>query len=895
MPGPFTHIYTARRVRDFLANGGVTADFIRNGDDPLGPLQALNPDLVQSPADLAAIMDAWPKFVALGANGPDLFFFLQDYADPKIPCDEIMLAMSLLYFLDDESRLDGDQWDALLTILAEISGSWAAILRFIVKLDVIWQKFLDAIDDTIGPLLDAVDTVLNDLSGGLLSALGDAFTELKNDIINLAAEEILTSADLFSWFALKLRSGYDEQSFLWSDMLHYRRTSEVPARLLQHAREMRAGDGALDAQHADQLTAFALGWITHVGTDTIAHSFVNEQAGGPFRTHFQRHHLVENHLDAWNYDRTRTGELPADPFVAHLDTYESLADSALYFAVQIPQGIDTLPADQQQGDARATPLPQGNSRVARKARKKALDTDGALPLWMAETIVKTLIEVYANPKDGGIAALQEEDVPHPRNLLGHTFQDGLSTSFSLLGKWLQILGVDNAGMAFNDLRKAVAPDPPFPVPEGFPLPWEVQAAYRFMLSWFKRSYVATADMDMPEPPTIFTPPASDFNFGPPDFSGVGSSDDPVSEACSAIAALLDWLAKSLEQVAQTLYDIAKSIASGATYPVRLGLYEGVILPAWTAAEHIRLVLVHLGYLMPQCEQHYADGNLKRPNEIDRELITIGHTVDLAFQQALQSAWDPLGNLDKDPSLLQGTRDPVTALYPWLPVRELGGPSLVEFRRPWGYPDHNNEKTAATAGNYLETPLTTSGPYGVGTTPDELFRTDQPVTNEGRRRYEGAGCPADTDMYNKAYVQHDPRFVRLFGTANVEGHNPLGDPVVFCSYLIGQISSNSTYRANFNLDADRGYGYLCWDWVRNPEAFAQNQRGQKYPAPVTWPEGAAGKTPPNPPDPTVAFWQVPPPVAFGTDAEYGPPLQLRYQGRQCVEKPADGNAPGGPPR
>ena len=29
--------------------------------------------------------------------------------------------------------------------------------------------------------------------------------------------------------------------------------------------------------------AFALGYMTHVGTDTVAHSFVNAQCGGPFR------------------------------------------------------------------------------------------------------------------------------------------------------------------------------------------------------------------------------------------------------------------------------------------------------------------------------------------------------------------------------------------------------------------------------------------------------------------------------------------------------------------------------------------------------------------------------------------------------------------------------------
>jgi len=37
-------------------------------------------------------------------------------------------------------------------------------------------------------------------------------------------------------------------------------------------------------------------------------------------------------------------------------------------------------------------------------------------------------------------------------------------------------------------------------------------------------------------------------------------------------------------------------------------------------------------------------------QIDLEIITLGHTVDSAFQQALAAAWDPLGNLDHDPTL-----------------------------------------------------------------------------------------------------------------------------------------------------------------------------------------------------------------------------------------------------
>jgi len=210
---------------------------------------------------------------------------------------------------------------------------------------------------TVGPILEKAGQVLDDLTGGLLSELGDALTQLKNALMTIAAEEILTFGDIFEFFALKMRAGLDEQAFLWSDMLHYRRTSRVPQRLFAHARALMASTKALDQEHGRQLLAYAGGWVCHVGTDTIAHSFVNEQAGGPFRTHWQRHHLVENHMDAFNYERTGDGALPADDFIGHQSDYPSLNQSALYFGLQIPQEIDTLPDDEKQGDLRRHPLP----------------------------------------------------------------------------------------------------------------------------------------------------------------------------------------------------------------------------------------------------------------------------------------------------------------------------------------------------------------------------------------------------------------------------------------------------------------------------------------------------------------------------------------------------------
>ncbi|KAL5319143.1 hypothetical protein ACEPPN_012192 [Leptodophora sp. 'Broadleaf-Isolate-01'] len=145
-------------------------------------------------------------------------------------------------------------------------------------------------------------------------------------------------------------------------MTHYRRTSVVPAELIKKAKNMIddgiSNEDTLGQEHGEQLLAFAL---------------------GPFRTHWQRHHLIENHIDAYNYECTGNGILPPDDFCGWQPSYQFVADSALYFACQIPQNIDELEQKDKGGDLRQ-PLPEDDGDFKHEEdRKKLLDTDGALP------------------------------------------------------------------------------------------------------------------------------------------------------------------------------------------------------------------------------------------------------------------------------------------------------------------------------------------------------------------------------------------------------------------------------------------------------------------------------------------------------------------------------------
>src|SRR5580765_9120463 len=109
MPGHFTHIYTARRVADLLADGGFV-------DWPTGV------DVPYEPEFCGTAMRDWEKFTAVGAIGPDLFYFSQDYNTNPVGqrSDLLMLALATYYWFDAAKE---DDWEPLLIILEEVSST----------------------------------------------------------------------------------------------------------------------------------------------------------------------------------------------------------------------------------------------------------------------------------------------------------------------------------------------------------------------------------------------------------------------------------------------------------------------------------------------------------------------------------------------------------------------------------------------------------------------------------------------------------------------------------------------------------------------------------------------------------------------------------------------------
>ena len=131
------------------------------------------------------------RAVRLGAIGPDMFYYSQDWNNGVLGpvSDELMLAFAVFYFLDKEGETD---FDTLLTILAEANSQLADLLRFIIKLQKIWQSFVDGWNATIGPLVADINNLADDLTGGVLSEFGVVMDELKTALKAVAEEELVT-------------------------------------------------------------------------------------------------------------------------------------------------------------------------------------------------------------------------------------------------------------------------------------------------------------------------------------------------------------------------------------------------------------------------------------------------------------------------------------------------------------------------------------------------------------------------------------------------------------------------------------------------------------------------------------------------------------------------------
>ena len=709
MPGWYIHMDVARKSLDTL-DTNVTAAPIFAGN-------GLSAD------DVSAIARDNSSYVALGAIGPDIFFMLPDF---KPPVGNFLWKMA----------------------------------SFIRDLYTAWDdNFLGPYESAMGPISNNLSDEINALSGGLKDEIEQIASEASKILTDFILELILQQYDFFGLLSSGVPSGFDEQTFFWSDMLHYRETYRFGAELWQRA------DAIADAEQRDRFRAFALGWMTHLATDVTGHAFVNQKAGGPYRLHWQRHHLVENHMDALVYNTDHGMQA----------IYQQMACAALHLWLAFnPDGSSRVNIFQPEPNP---PYPPGDHSADITGRHAVWDFDSDIPDDLADFLSGALKAVYqptlTASNEGMVACcptiISTLDGRVPIQGNGFAEKDDIIGAYWWLYHYVKYTTTD-----YYSIRR---PDPP----------------------------------DVVEIPSFPSPPGSgDSDPGP----GASSDDSTWDDILDFLLDLFAWAAWLGEVILWPAAVVAGIVAGTITYPLRWALYEAIELPLYNLWLAVHAFLTMTGYVMPM------------PGEINSGLTTLGVAVsdDWAATVAAIGSFDggvtptaisvsAAGQVEtgfpRDVIL-----DPPNAIT-WLVSNFFGPPEVngeypSEFTRPWRWPQEDDQGDPVN----LEHPQAPAGPYALGQDANALFGA-MPGSPAARQDFE-------TAMNEEETIERAASHLRL-------GQH-LGNPVDYTAYVVATLTRDDLdleKLANFNLDSDRGYAYLCWDWLRDrqrlsaPSGFSDN--------------------------------------------------------------------------
>jgi hypothetical protein len=690
----------------------------------------------------------WRNYFAIGALGPDLFYLLPDF---KKEAGNVLLSAAKWVL---------DEWDVIDKMFV---GSW--------------EKWM-------GPVGANDADLTAQLTGGLSNQLGQAMDEISaaefNAIVSLASR-------LGDWFGLLtsgVPQGLADSGFYWSDMFHYRRTYDFPrvlsrmanehlAAALQMESDLTAGgrvpsddekikveDAKADAESE---LAFALGWITHCATDVTGHPFTNAKCGGPYRLHWQRHHLVENHMDAAAYDMGHMGD----------SLYEELGTSALHFRIAFRTRADApyngrhdAPAYDYFSGFPAYPL--GETAIDDEKRTRFFDMDpGELPHHLVELIIAAMKEVYGSDPSVLVDAPNFSD-GGPASPTGRPNADALNVMWDVAFRYLKY--ISSAGL---HPRK--------------PMPPSVINEHSF-----------------PTPPGGALPAEDDGRGGDPD-----DDTNPQGQSFNVIDFLISLLAwiKYVGQVVEWLVTVLPGLGLDvATFPAREFLYYAVVSPLYSLYMASRKLLVLEAFLVP------------KPEEIEAGLVTLGFqtghqrqtlSADLnhptGFAPIAATFDEPSGTSKPNDewevdmafprsSMTDSTQHINQSLSPFgVSLLPSSDPPYSHWVMPWKYPDTNLN------GDRIgwEPHLAHAGPMAQGAVATDLFaRADTDLT--AAARFEQASTPEETSL-----ACHD-----LFPSGAHLGH-----PVDYSLYLLNRLVGGIEV-SSFNLDSDRGYGFRCWDYDRH---------------------------------------------------------------------------------
>jgi hypothetical protein len=749
MPGWYVHLEAAHDTARNLRDGTVPPNF------------AIDPGQAKV---IGEHCHTWRNYLALGALGPDLFYLLPDFKDTTGQVIRQVVSWAL------------DVWEV---VDSEFIGTW--------------EKW-------IAPMSTNNAQLASQLTGGLSTQLAQVLDSLTSAIVNAFKGLLAEMGDWFGILTSGVPQGFGDDAFYWSDMFHYRRTYQFPFVLFQQAQAALASATTDDErQDAEARIAFAVGWMSHCATDVTGHPFTNAKSGGPYRDHWQRHHLVENHMDSENYDARHPGAL-----------YGEYGTSAMHFRLAFRHrtdapynGRDDAPAYDYWSGFPAYDNGDGPTATASRHTFYDLDT-GPLPDHLVEGLLEAMRDVYGT--DGPHILLQ--DPP-----------------FS-------------------------ATDPVTGQPDGRPNDAAMGEMWELVYRYLKMTGSDAISLRLPPPPTVFT----DHSFPtPPGGGGSGIDDDPSRGAdvddddsftlLDLLLALFAWVVYLAQVVVWLLTVLPGLIVDVTTFPAREVIYWAVIVPAWNLYLLARRALVMSGFAIP------------KPAEINTGLTTLGRRGTYDIGSALDN---PFGNPTAPPPITEpsgrltasdaqgldhayprgivrdrpssiGPIDLAGALGLTSPLRYADDAAGDEFKpsewvAPWQYPLANQ----AGDGVAQESAATHAGPYVVGSNSTVLL-SGLTGDDTARHELEKASTPAETEQILETRLTADQH---------------LGGPVDYGLYLVGRMAQDvgrPEFRVpDFNLDSDRGYAWHTWDWDRSavpcvPDINPVGGEDFGFPLPCTSPQ------------------------------------------------------------
>ena len=491
MPAWYVHIEAAAETMQRL-KGGVAAG------SPLTQAQA---------NDLFAAAHVNRNYFAAGALGPDLFFMLPDFK--------------------------GDTGKGLLALVEFALTTWKALDdNFVAQ----WEQWMT-------PVLDDQSQLANGITGGMLGEVSQVLSLLSGSLDNFVLGIAGQMVDVFGLLSSGTQMGYEDSTFFWSDMFHYRKTYQFARQLyanalkadvdIDHGGTSSVQKPATEPSRVPKQQAFALGWMNHCATDVAAHPFTNAKCGGPYRTHWQRHHVIENHMDAHVYAQKHP--LP-------MTNYNSLDTAAMQFRLAFLPGVppgappdpampDDVPGPDYFPGASFPPYPETEHAGDAKTRHDLFDVDSEpLPEHICELLLKTMQDVYTGPADTG----------GPQVL-----------------RW-------DAGKHIDD--------------GGRPTIEVLQDMYQIVFDYSKYSSSTGLGIREPMPPDVFT----DHSLPQPPGLPIDGNADPsmarpltILDILLAIVAFSLWIAELLVWLATLA---AAVIADLATWPLRELLFHLLVVP-----------------------------------------------------------------------------------------------------------------------------------------------------------------------------------------------------------------------------------------------------------------------------------------------------------------------------